>query len=92
MTKVDEVVARERAKGGGVPPHYGIEELRAICQEVHDAAVAEAGKDAERYRWLRDVGDSTWACMASRVPEGAAGIDASIDAAVAAAKANPATN
>lgn len=28
-------------------------QLRAICQEVHDAAVAEAGKDAERYRWLR---------------------------------------
>lgn len=37
-------------------------------------------KDAERYQWLRDVGGSTWRPMASRVTEGARGIDAAIDA------------
>lgn len=39
-------------------------------------------KDAERYRWLRDIGDSTWEPMGARVPEGSAGIDAAIDKAM----------
>ena len=44
------------------------------------AALREAQKDAERYRWLRDVGDSTWKPMRERGIT-AAECDAAIDAA-----------
>jgi hypothetical protein len=46
------------------------------------AEIERLRADAARYRWLRDKGDSTWKPMANRVPEGAAGIDAAIDAAM----------
>lgn len=41
-----------------------------------------AEKDAARYRWLRDIGHDQWQPMASRVKEGAKGIDAAIDASL----------
>lgn len=70
---------------------YGDEHMRAYAIAVRDAAVAAERErwqaDAERYRWLRDKGDATWKPMATRVTEGASGIDAAIDAAMAVARA-----
>lgn len=40
-------------------------------------------KDAARYRWMRDVGDVTWAPFSKRCPESVEAIDAAIDAAIA---------
>lgn len=58
-----------------------VERLRMLtCECVRNSA------DAARYRWLRDVGDASWSAMAARVTEGAKGIDAAIDAAIAAAR------
>lgn len=72
--------------------HEAIKELTITLHEMRDAWRSRAEeaqqkidslrRDTERYRWLRDVGDSTWEPMAKRVPEGAAGIDAAIDAAM----------
>ena len=45
--------------------------------------------DAERYRWLRDVGDSTWVPLAKRIndpPMTIAQVEAHIDAAIDAAR------
>lgn len=49
----------------------------------------EARKDARRYQWLRDKGDSTWTPLADLMPAGAEGIDAAIDAAIKAQEAKP---
>ena len=60
-----------------------------LLRAERTAAEAQAeknAKDAERYRWLRDKGDATWQPMADRLSEGAAGIDAAIDAAIAGEK------
>lgn len=46
-----------------------------------EAENAKLRVDAGRYQWLRDVGDAAWEPMSKRVREGAAGIDAAIDAA-----------
>ena len=54
MTKIDEVVERECNHVGYTSKCYSPRELRALLQEVHDAAVAECGKDAERYRIVKD--------------------------------------
>lgn len=40
-------------------------------------------KDAERYRWLRDVGDATWRPFGIREGYSAEQADAAIDAALA---------
>lgn len=52
------------------------------------AALAEAAaeierlrEDAERYKWLRDVGDETWTALTTRASKGPTTIDAAIDAA-----------
>lgn len=57
MTKIDEVVEREFAKKNDrsfdksrFVRCYGQKKLRALLQEVHDAAVAECGKDVEMLR------------------------------------------
>ena len=47
------------------------------------AQLAERDRDAERYRWLRDVGDSTWTPLMKRGPSFATNMDAAIDAAMA---------
>lgn len=89
MNIIDEVVARE-SNGLNYWPGKGLlfskETFRAILQEVHDAAVAEAGRDAERYRWLRDIGDETWTPFVIHGMQTAKSVDAWIDAAIAAAK------
>lgn len=41
-------------------------------------------KDAERYRWLRDVGDATWRPFSRREGYSAEMADKAIDAAMAA--------
>lgn len=43
-----------------------------------------AAKDAERYRWLRDVGDENWTALCTRASKGSSQIDAAIDAALGA--------
>lgn len=58
-----------------LPPAPGVRPTQPVA--------AGDALDAARYRWLRDVGDATWLPMAARVPEGARGIDAAIDAAMA---------
>ena len=50
MTKIDEVVERECNHVGYTSKCYSPRELRALLQEVHDAAVAECGKDAKKLR------------------------------------------
>lgn len=72
--------------GGRIEPQESFEARDALVKlfDTLRAFIEGAGADSERYRWLRDIGDATWASMASRVPEGAAGIDAAIDAARAA--------
>lgn len=57
-----------------------------LCAAINSQqAPTEADRlDAERYRWLRDVGDSTWASMGSRVVGGGPVIDKAIDAAMSA--------
>jgi len=61
------------------------ESVRAVKleQEVDRlrAEVAECKKDAERYRWLRDVGDANWLPIAKRGIT-AKECDAAIDAAL----------
>jgi hypothetical protein len=56
------------------------------CCELEEE-VERLRADAGRYRWMRDVGDQTWTPMARRVPDGAKGIDAAIDAAIEKEKA-----
>jgi hypothetical protein len=47
------------------------------------AAERERGqKDAERYRWLRDVGDKTWEPLCARMCRGPISVDQDIDAAM----------
>lgn len=46
------------------------------------AQLAERDRDAERYRWLRDVGDNTWTPLMKRGPAFAVNMDAAIDAAM----------
>lgn len=75
-------------------PYY--EETSNINDEYEEAAenavslarqlereLAEARKDAERYRWLRDKGDSTWLAFNDRPMPDGYDIDAAIDAAMA---------
>lgn len=52
-----------------------IDRLRAECEALR--------KDAERYRWLRDIGDRTWTALANRRGLNAAAIDSAIDRAMA---------
>jgi hypothetical protein len=74
------------------PPDKGSNEgnakwIAAACPATVLALIAEVERlraDAGRYRWMRDVGDQTWTPMARRVPDGAKGIDAAIDAVIAA--------
>lgn len=55
----------------------------SLCDEL-----AELRKDAERYRWLRDVGDETWVPMGKRPGVNFTHeIDQAIDAAIARTKA-----
>jgi hypothetical protein len=72
------------AELGGIPD-YGpivasVQALKARA-EAAEQQVQELREDAERYRWLRDVGDSTWFPMAKRPGCNAQLIDAAIDAA-----------
>jgi hypothetical protein len=49
------------------------------------AELAEAKKDAERYRWLRDVGDAVWKPLGKRYMDSCAlpsDVDSAIDAAM----------
>jgi hypothetical protein len=48
-------------------------------------------KDAERYRWLRDVGDKTWTPFCQRLGWHGQGfnMDRRIDAAIDAARSKP---
>lgn len=46
------------------------------------AQLAEAKRDAERYRWLRDIGDATWRPFAIRAGYSAGQADAAIDEAM----------
>lgn len=46
------------------------------------AGLVDAGKDAKRYRWLRDTGDASWRPFALREGYSAADADAAIDAAL----------
>jgi hypothetical protein len=55
---------------------------------VPSAELAALRKDAERYRWLRDVGDETWVPMGKRPSVNFTHeIDQAIDAAIAKAAA-----
>lgn len=60
-----------------------VAELREARKRIAEleAENAKLRADAGRYQWLRDVGDAAWEPMSKRVREGAAGIDAAIDAA-----------
>jgi hypothetical protein len=49
----------------------------------------DVARDAARYRWLRDIGDTTWEPMAKRVGCVPGLIDMAIDAAIAAAAPLP---
>jgi hypothetical protein len=72
-------------------PVYTVNQMREYAAQAVAERDAEIGRlrgevealraDAERYRWLRDKGDTSWMPMAARVPEGAPGIDAAIDRA-----------
>jgi hypothetical protein len=55
------------------------------CLSLHPRLTA-ALKDAERYRWLRDVGDAIWRPFALREGSSPAQADEAIDAAMAAEK------
>ena len=46
-----------------------------------DAEVEALKRDAERYRWLRDIGDITWTPLRERMPH--YDVDKAIDAAMA---------
>jgi hypothetical protein len=89
--RIMNVPARGEPAGGSMAYKLGHREARHAAAEIAneaDALIADllarlraAEADAERYRWMRDVGDETWRPMAARVAEGAQGIDAAIDAA-----------
>lgn len=60
---------------------YVVEGLR-VQAETAEAECAEFRKDAERYRWLRDVGDNTWEPFCKRPHPFDYNVDAAIDAAI----------
>jgi len=47
-----------------------------------NAEIERLRADAERYRWLRDVGDETWTPFSKRTGYSADEADAAIDAAI----------
>ncbi len=51
--------------------------------------LAQLRRDAERYRWLRDIGDATWRPFGVRDGCSAAQADAAIDAAIAEYPSEP---
>lgn len=61
----------------------GAYDKEALLAYGKACAAAECA-DAERYRWLRDVGDATWRPFALRAGYSAATADAEIDAAIRA--------
>ena len=67
---------------------YGIHRIELCVEAAREierlrAQLAEQDRDAERYRWLRDVGDNTWTPLMKRGPAFASNLDAAIDAAMA---------
>jgi hypothetical protein len=78
---------QERLREHGFVSHeHNCELYRAEIAELR-ARIESLAADAERYKWLRDVGDSTWEPMSKRIHAGGMGIDAAIDAAIAKEKA-----
>jgi hypothetical protein len=51
-------------------------------EEENKPSVTQAVADAQRYRWLRDVGDKTWTPLRARYCRGPASVDADIDEAM----------
>lgn len=91
---MDEAVTKQQAlealevAASWVPRDHrrrSVETLRAFIESPPSAPRAEAveAKDAQRYRWLRDVGDATWRPFGIREGYSAAQADAAIDAAIA---------
>jgi hypothetical protein len=73
------------------PTSMGRKFARAIEAAVlaRQSVPDDFARDAARYRWLRDIGDSTWEPMAKRVGCVPGLIDMAIDAAIAAAAPLP---
>lgn len=82
MTDHSELIARLEATPFSPGSRAGKDEREAA------AALRELSKDAERYRWLRDdtMADDIYEAMEVLGIGNAAGLDAAIDAAMAAAK------
>lgn len=62
------------------------------CEAQYRQCVARAKlamqRDAERYRWLRDIGDDTWTALAKRyLGINSALIDSMVDVAIEKSKA-----
>lgn len=75
----NEALKRELEKAKALPMKYRRMEFNAQLQAENEAL----RKDAERYRWLRDAGDSTWTPLGKRPGvKFAHEIDAAIDAAM----------
>lgn len=80
MSHIDKIIEREFAKKNDrsfdksrFVRCYGQKELRALLQEVHDAAVAEAGKDPARLRSENDrmreiIAASNLPCVYCKLP------------------------
>jgi len=69
----------------GEPNEMGVSLYDADYDENRVVARVEGLRaDAERYRWLRDVGDATWRPFGLRTGYSAATADAAIDAAIRA--------
>lgn len=66
------------AEAGG---SFGCARCTALAMDVAD----QDRRDAARYRWLRDAGDSTWRPFGRRYGYSAAWADAEIDKAMSVA-------
>ena len=59
---------------------YGAYLAFQAAHASRDAEVEALKRDAERYRWLRDIGDATWTPLRERMPS--YNVDSAIDAAM----------